>query len=177
MNPVVFLVLLSFCLLVFRYHMPIAKRPQGHPLRTINVSMPARVRLQRPNVYGVGALMALGAIGGWLPFGALLLLALGVMGVLLLPLSYQLTDVEIALGRSRPRAWSEFQSIEQEPRRLVLKSDDGRTFTVWLPGGTTDAAILADVRQLVRPAAGSGKEMTARLARKPGRGRSAPRVV
>ena len=177
MNPAVFLVALSFCLLIFRFHMPFMRKPEGALIRSFRAPVPARVRLQRANVYGVAAIMALGGLGGWLSLGGELLLAIGVMGALLLPLDYRVTDREIALGRSRPRKWSDFRSIEEKTGRVSLTADDGRHFVVWLPGAESDRAIIADLRRLVRPANDSRKEVTARSTRKSARRQPTPRVV
>jgi len=178
LNPAFFLIALSFCLLIFRFHMPFTRASAGEQIRTFRVPIPARVRLQRANVYGVGAVMVLGGLGGWLPLAGELLLAIGVMAALMLPLDYRLTDQEIALGRSRPRKWSEFRSIEEQTGRVVLKSDDGRDFTVWLPGATSDRSIVADIRRLVQPASEPIREVTARSTRKSARNRPpTPRVV
>ena len=150
MNPAVFLVTLSFCLLAFRYRLPLAKGPAGAPRRSMRAPLRARVRLQRANVYSVAAVMALGSAGGWLPEPAQLLLALGTMVVLLLPLAYRWTDREIALGSSRPRAWSEFDSARLEPGRLILSSADDPDLVIWLPRSADGAALLTELRALIR---------------------------
>lgn len=154
MNPAIALAVGSVAMTVLRFHLPFVPRPEGATIRTFRVPVPIRVRLQRANVYAVAAVMLLGGVGGWLPFPAQILMASAVMGGLLIPLRYTVTEGGIALGRTRPRAWSEFDAIETGPRRTVLRSAEAGDFTIWLPGSAEDPVINADLRRLVGAAGG-----------------------
>jgi hypothetical protein len=145
-----FLLVVSLGLVALRFHMPWVRPARGDAIRKISVPLRAKVRLQRPNVYAIAALMLLGGIGGWVPAVAQIAVVLAVVGILLLPLDYTVTDQEIALGRTPARVWTDFARVEQRPGRLFLQPIEGAAhFEVWLPSNADDTAIEAELRRLV----------------------------
>jgi hypothetical protein len=173
-----FLLAVSLALVALRFHMPWVRSPQGELIRKFSVPLRAKVRLQRPNVYAIAGLMLLGGIGGWVPALAQVAIVLAVVGILLLPLDYTITDREIALGRTPARAWTDFTAVDSRPGRVQLQPVAGAArYDVWLPDNAGSTAIEADLRRLVRggaqgrttlanpPAANATRGRTARSKR------------
>jgi hypothetical protein len=157
-----FLLAASLTLVVLRFHMPWVRPARGDIVRKINVPIRAKVRLQRPNVYAIAALMLLGGIGGWVPAVAQIAVVLAVSGIFILPLEYTVTTQEIAFGRTPARGWDEFTSVERQSVRLLLTPAEGaRRFEVWLPSDADETAIEADLRRLVRGGAQGRTTLTA----------------
>jgi hypothetical protein len=150
MNPAPLLILLSLWLMVMRFYQPGIAKPAGTIVRKYRVPLMARVRLQRANVYAVGAILVIGGIGGWLPPAIQLLIAAVVVILLFLPVDYTITGEGIALGRTRTRLWSEFASAERQGGRVNLKAIEGEAgMSVWLPGAPADGAVEIELRRLV----------------------------
>jgi len=142
-------------LLFARWSLPFTPPPVGELVARVPLPLRARVRAQRLNVYSVGAVMLLGAIGGWLTTWAELALVVAVTIALFIPIRYTLTDEEIALGRTAPHRWSAFSDVEVLRGRAVLRGADGEAdLPVWLPGAVADDdRIVTMLRQRVRLAA------------------------
>jgi hypothetical protein len=149
MNPAIPLVIASVALVFVRFRQPWVPKAEGEILDVIPVPIRARVRLQRTNVYAVGALMVLGGAGGWLPAAVQIAMAVVVLIGLLIPVTYTLTRSGIALGRTPARAWSQFTMVAEGPGRLELTGADGVLMHVWLPEEANAAKLAGLIRGLI----------------------------
>jgi hypothetical protein len=150
MNPVVFLVVFSLAMIVLRFRQPWVRTPTGPDVRRYPIPFQVRLRLQRANVYGLGALLLLGSIGGWMPPIIFLAVVFFTIAVMAIPLNYVLTERGIATGRSNPRPWRDFRNVQELPKRARLLGQDDTRMDVWLPGSDrSNQALLTDLRRMV----------------------------
>src|SRR3981081_4223386 len=98
----------SLVLMLVRIGVPFGIKSQGVTIATVTLTYRERLLLHRTNIYALGALLLLGAIGKWfsLPVEiALILLALAIVN---LPIHYQFTKEGIACNNVLFRRWKEF---------------------------------------------------------------------
>lgn len=151
MSPVLPLTAVSLALGILRFRQPWARRPRGETTLVWSVPLPARVRLQRANVYAIAALLILGGVGGWLPFAAQIVIVAATVGTLLLPLRYQLTERDLALGRTPPLELGRVTGLTEAAGCVRLATAE-RQIVVWLPGGMGDAKMIASLRRAITKA-------------------------
>ena len=122
--------------MLLRIAPPIGVRLEGEPIGKVTLGMRERVRLQRTNIYAIGAVLLVASFAGDMPLIVELAVMVGVLAILAIPVRYVFTARGIALNRTVFRHWSEFRDLEVDgsgiklvpvegvrPFRLVLSRD------------------------------------------------------
>src|ERR1700704_4256965 len=85
---------------------PLGVRIEGEPIGRISLGWSERVRLQRTNVYAIGAVLLLASVTSRLPLVGVLAVMLGILAILAIPTRYVLTTNGVALNRTVFRQWT-----------------------------------------------------------------------
>lgn len=114
--------------MLMRVAPPIGVRIEGDPVGRVTLGFAERVRLQRTNVYAIGAVLVLCAATRSIPFLVELVVVVAVLAILAIPARYVVTTKGIALNRTVFRSWKEFRGFATEPSgiRLVPNAGAGR---------------------------------------------------
>jgi len=112
-------------LTLMRVAVPFGQAMTGQVIGVIPLRFRERVRLQRTNIYLLGALLLLGTIGGWLRTPLNLIVILATYVIVSIPVQYTLTVAGIARNRVVFRRWDEFRGLREETGRIVLLGNDG----------------------------------------------------
>lgn len=123
--PAVLLYGLMLILMLLRVVAPIGARRAGRIRREIRLSLRERLLLQRTNVYLLGSVLLLGAIGGWVSPALELLVILAAWVIVALPVRYVLTDEGVGLNNVVFRQWSQFRAVADDRRGLRLVAREG----------------------------------------------------
>jgi hypothetical protein len=109
--------------MLVRVAAPLGVRIDGQPVGRISLGWRERVRLQRTNVYAIGAVLLLASATSNLPLIGVLVVIVGILGILAIPTRYVLTTRGVALNRTVFRSWTDFSGFEIDPKgiRLVPK--------------------------------------------------------
>ncbi len=159
--PGLVLLVLSLGFMLFRVTSPSGQKSQGRPLRTVSLSLLERVRYQRTNLFAIGVILVLGAVGHWITTPFELLAIVAVYGILLIPVRYQITTEGVGVNRVVFRRWCEFASYTTSPRQILLqgRSGNGRFAIRLLPAHQLE--VLPIVRHYVTPDAGTTSPVAA----------------
>lgn len=138
-------------LMIGRVYRPWAGPVPGALVRRHPLPLLSRLRLHgRPATAAVLS-VAVGVASGWLAPWLAALLTLGVVGVILIPVTYLLTTEGIACGRTPPRRWTEFAGVARRSGGARLQAIGGRGgLDVWLAGSHDIDGTVLLVRRLVR---------------------------
>src|SRR5205823_189718 len=129
-------------IMLMRVALPIGVRIDGQPIGKITLSLGERIRLQRTNVYAIGAMLLIGAVLRDLPPLLALVAIVGVGAILAIPVRYVLTTDGVALNRGVLRPWSDFERVEVAPGRLTLVGRPGRRPFRLVLGPTSSESAL-----------------------------------
>ena len=145
---------------------PMGVRIEGTPIGRVSLGFRERVRLQRTNVYAIGAVLLLVSATGGMPLLGELAVIAGVVGILAIPTRYILTDRGISLNRTVFRSWTEFESFATRSDGLELRPAEGsgRAFRIVLSPAKSEA-LSRTVRKYVSVARpdGAGEFLKLRL--------------
>jgi hypothetical protein len=148
---VILLLTIMLAIMAMRVFLPIPAKVEGTPLGAITLSFRERLLLQRTNMYLVGAVILLGAVGGFVAGPLELIAMIATFAVLMIPARYQLTSSGIALNNVVYRPWTDFRGYRQERTSLVLEAVEGqRDLRLHVLGAHRDAAVKALSRTLGR---------------------------
>jgi hypothetical protein len=138
----VFLFGAMLIVMLMRVAAPLGVRIDGDPIGRVSLGWRERVRLQRTNVYAIGVVLVLAAIGGGLPLIVEMLVIAGVLAILAIPTRYVLTTDGVAFNRTVFRAWSDFAGVETDANGIKLVPREGvRGFRMVLnPAKSTQVA-------------------------------------
>lgn len=148
------LLLLLVVLLSFgRIYVPWASPPLGTVVLRRPLTLLARLRLHRGVALVAVAVAAVGVATGRVhPWSVLVAIALLVV-LLDLPVDCALTDLGIAVGRTRFRRWTEFGGVSRRPGGARLQGVAGtRRLTIWLADSRDDDDFVLLLRRCVRDA-------------------------
>jgi hypothetical protein len=130
-------------IMLMRVALPIGARSEGEPLGRVTLSLAERVRLQRTNVYAIGAVLLLSALVGEIWLLPELVVVLGAVSILAIPVRYTVTSRGIGLNRVVFRPWSDFSHAEVGASGIRLVGKPGlRPFRLVL-GPATSQSVLA----------------------------------
>lgn len=166
--------------MLLRVAMPLGVHIPGEPIGQVSLSLGERVRLQRTNVYAIGAVLLLTTLSGELPLVLELLVVLGVSAILCIPASYRLTSEGIALNHTVFRAWEELESFSLTSGGLVLHARPGlRPFRLVLALPKQHTVAAAVQRYLPERADSLGTSVDAASTRsaRPSRGHRPSRAA
>ncbi len=158
---------------LMRVAVPFGQRMTGDVIGVVPLGYRERLRLQRINVYLLGAALLLGTVGGWLraPLNVLVMLAMFV--ILSIPVQYIFTTTGVARNRVVFRQWSEFDGYEEQTAQIVLRGTKGagRFVLLLAPDQHADVVRLlartlpdAASQPLASPAPTRGKSKRGRTA-------------
>jgi len=112
-------------LTLMRVAVPFGQAMTGQAIGVIPLRFRERLRLQRTNIYLLGALLLLGTIGGWLRTPLNLIVILAIYVIVSIPVQYTLTTAGVARNRVVFRRWDEFRGLREDTGRIVLLGNDG----------------------------------------------------
>ena len=141
---VVLLLVSMLIIAVLRVNMPFGAKAEGRPVGAITLSFRERMLLQRTNLYLIGAVIFITAVGGFL--GGLLetVAILATLAVLTIPARYTITTQGIALNNVVFRSWTDFAGYREERGGVVLLAVEGqRNFRMHVLGANRATALRA----------------------------------
>lgn len=123
-----FVWLLVGCVLMFmlvRVGLPIGVRTEGKTVVRVALTFRERLLLHRTNMYTLGALLLLSAIGKWFSTPVEIALILVAFAIVNLPVRYEFTTEGIACNNVLFRKWKEFEYVRLHGAKLTLMPRDG----------------------------------------------------
>src|SRR5260221_316245 len=110
----------SFMLMLVRIGLPFGIKSEGSVVATVTLTYREKLLLHRTDLYALGALLVLGAIGKWFPTTVELVIILVALALINLPVRYQFTTVGIACNNVLFRKWKEFEYARYRGAKLTL---------------------------------------------------------
>lgn len=145
------LLLLAPIALIVRIYAPWTPQPAGDPLQRRPLPVIARWRLHRGPASALPALGFVGVLTGRVNPLALAIAVVLLAGLVAIPIAYILTDEMIALGRTRPRRWTEFAGVGRRRGGARLQRVPGsRGMNIWLSDSRGDDEFVHFLRKMVR---------------------------
>jgi hypothetical protein len=126
---------------------------EGTTLNVVPLPLLARMRMHAlPSLFALAlgfVLAATGIMSWWL----MLLPLVSTILMMVLPVSYTLTDQGIRLGHAAFRRWTEFGGVRRAPGGARLQSVSGtRGMHIWLSRSRGDDEFLQVIRTLIKNA-------------------------
>src|SRR6266550_4437281 len=110
----------SFILMLVRIGLPFGIKSEGNVVATVTLTYREKLLLHRTNLYALGALLVLSAIGQWFPTTVELVLILMALALVNLPVRYQFTTQGIACNNVLFRKWKEFEYVRYRGAKVML---------------------------------------------------------
>jgi hypothetical protein len=144
-------------LMLLRVHMPIGRADvRGRAVKTVYLSFPERLFMQRINVYSIAGVLLLTTVTGMMSTTFEIMVVAIAFGILALPVRCILTTEGVAINNVVFRQWKEFAGFSCERRRIRLEGRDGtRPLMLPLMLGRQQE-VMAALRQHLRPTTSSG---------------------
>src|SRR5258708_30237409 len=114
-----------FMLMLVRIGLPFGIKSEGSVVATVTLTYREKLLLHRTDLYALGALLVLGAIGKWFPTTVELVIILVALALINLPVRYQFTTVGIACNNVLFRKWKEFEYARYPGAKLTLVPRQG----------------------------------------------------
>src|SRR2546421_1767315 len=115
----------SFILMLVRIGVPFGIKSEGRVVATVTLTYREKLLLHRTNLYALGALLVLRAIGQWFPTTVELRIILAALALVNLPVRYQFTTLGIACNNVLFRKWKEFEYARYRGAKLTLVPRNG----------------------------------------------------
>ena len=115
----------SFMLMFVRIGLPFGTKSEGKVVATITLTYREKLLLHRTNLYAMGVLLALSAIGHWFPTTMEIVIILAALSLVNLPVRYQFTTQGIACNNVLFRKWKEFEYARYHGAKLTLVPRQG----------------------------------------------------
>ena len=109
-----------FLLMYLSVRLPFGVALDGSPIKQISLTFRERLLFRRRNLYFLGVILLLSAVGQWFPTNAELGLILLGLSINLLPTRYHFTTAGVACNNTTFRRWKEFTSVEIKGARLTF---------------------------------------------------------
>ncbi len=106
-----FLVGCLFMLMFLRIGLPFGVRTEGNVSAKVALTFRERLLLHRTNMYALGAILVLSAIGQWFPTTIEIVLILVALSIINLPIRYLFSTQGIACNNVLFRNWKEFAYV------------------------------------------------------------------
>ncbi len=123
-----FVSLLIGCLFLLMYlsvRFPFGIALDGNTVRQVSLTFRERLLLRRRNLYSLGIILLLSAIGQWFPTSIELGLLLLGLCINILPTRYYFTTAGVTCNNNNFRCWKEFTSIRIKGATLTLMPHAG----------------------------------------------------
>jgi ammonium transporter, Amt family len=114
-----------FILMLVRIGLPFGIKSEGSVVATVTLTYREKLLLHRTNLYTLGALLVLSAIGKWFPTTVELVIILAALALVNLPVRYQFTTLGIACNNVLFRKWKEFEYVRYRGAKLTLMPRKG----------------------------------------------------
>src|SRR2546429_6288458 len=109
-----------FILMYLSVRVPFGIALDGSPIKRVSLTLQERLLFRRRNLYLLGVILLLSAIGHWFPTTIELGLILLGLCINLVPTRYHLTTAGVACNNTTFRRWDEFTSVQIKGARLIL---------------------------------------------------------
>ncbi len=109
-----------FILMFLRIGLPFGVRTEGNVSVKVALTFRERLLLHRTNMYALGAILVLSAIGQWFPTTIEIVLILVALSIINLPISYLFSSQGIACNNVLFRSWKEFAYVSVRGAQLTL---------------------------------------------------------
>jgi len=114
-----------FLLMYLSVRLPFGVVLDGSPIKLVSLTLRERLLLRRRNLYSLGVILLLSAIGHWFPTIAELGLILLGLCINILPTRYHFTTAGVACNNTTFRRWNEFASVEIKGAHLIFTPRTG----------------------------------------------------
>src|SRR5260370_2786604 len=114
-----------FMLMLLRKALPVGVKTQGKEVTSMSLTFSERMLMHRMDMYALGGLMLLSAIGQWFPLAVELFVLLVALAIVNLPMRYHLTSDGFAYNNVVFRRWKEFDYIRVHGARITLMPRNG----------------------------------------------------
>src|SRR5713226_498544 len=114
-----------FLLMLVRIGLPFGIPASGKPVASVTLSFRERLVMHRTNMYALGALLILAALGKWFSFPVELACILLALALVNLPVRYYFTSEGIACNNVLFRRWNEFSYVGVHGGRVTLMPRQG----------------------------------------------------
>src|SRR5438477_6643456 len=114
-----------FVLMFLRIGLPFGIQANGRTVARVGLTFRERLLLHRTNMYALGALLVLSALGKWFSLPIEIALMLVALAIVNLPIRYQFTSEGIACNNVLFRRWKEFEYVRVHGARLTLMPRGG----------------------------------------------------
>ena len=115
----------SLMLMLVRIGLPFGIKSEGVTVATVTLTYREKLLLHRTNIYALGVLLLLGAIGKWFSTPVEVVLMLLALGIINLPVRYYFTTQGIACNNVFFRKWKEFEYARYHRAKLTLMPRKG----------------------------------------------------
>src|SRR5438874_4554838 len=115
----------SLMLMLVRIGLPFGIKSEGVTIATVTLTYREKLLLHRTNIYALGVLLLLGAIGKWFSTPVEVVLMLLALGIINLPVRYYFTTQGIACNNVFFRKWKEFEYARYHRAKLTLMPRKG----------------------------------------------------
>jgi Amt family ammonium transporter len=105
--------------------LPFGVALDGNTIRQVSLTLRERLLLRRRNLYSLGIILLLSAIGQWFPTSIELGLLLLGLCINILPTRYYFTTAGVACNKNNFRCWKEFTSVRIKGATLTLMPHAG----------------------------------------------------
>ena len=114
-------------LMLLRVGLPFGVKPEGTGIAKVALSFRERLHMHRANMYTLGLLLILSAIGQWFPATVEVVLIFVALGIVNLPMRYHFTSQGIACNNVLFRNWQDFSYVRVQGSRLTLVPRNGQS--------------------------------------------------
>src|SRR5882672_6774603 len=146
--------------MLVRVAAPLGVRIEGEPIGRISLGWSERVRLQRTNVYAIGAVMLLASFTSSLPLIGVLAVMAGILAILAIPTRYVLTTQGVALNRTVFRPWTDFSGFEIDGKGIRLVPTPGVRGFRLVMSPSKSQEVGKTLRRFIAPVPRAGSDAT-----------------
>ena len=115
----------TFMFMLLRTGLPFGVKAEGTVVSHVTLSFREKLLLQRSNMYAIGAILVLSAIGQWFPTTIELVMILAALCIVNLPVRYHFTSAGVAYNNVLFRPWKEFSHVRVRGAKLTLVPREG----------------------------------------------------
>lgn len=109
-----------FMLMLVRTGLPFGIKAEGRKLASVSLTFRERLLMHRMDIYALGLILLLSAIGRWFSWPFEIAFILVAMGIVNLPKRYHFTTEGIACNNVLFRNWSDFSYVRVQGARVTL---------------------------------------------------------
>ncbi len=114
-----------FMLMLLRKALPVGVKASGREVGGVSLNFRERMLMHRMDMYALGGLLLLSAIGQWFPLVVELLIIMVAMGIINIPMRYHFTSDGFAYNNVVFRRWKEFDYIRVNGAKITLMPRNG----------------------------------------------------